>query len=92
MKIMLEDDFCNNKFVEDIGDFLIKPCFKRESFPCPRCGCPVDFPLIARKSDIDHFKYLIQLAEKYLNEKGVRSKIINDMFEYIGKQLSTKVN
>ena len=54
------------------------------TYPCPHCKTPVNFPLVARGQDVEHFQTLIEIAEKYLEDNGVADKI----FAEIRKQLA----
>lgn len=49
---------------------------------CHHCGheSPMKFPVVVRKSDIEAFRTVIRVAEKYLGEKGVTQMLLYDMF------------
>ena len=49
---------------------------------CPHCKQRIKLPVIARECDIQAFKELIQLAQQYLEEKDLLSK----MLDYICKE------
>ena len=76
MNIYIENDNVN-KFIEhtlhEMRAYII------EQHSCPHCGYPLRYPLIARQSDIDMFKTLIDSAESVLTENGVKQKLLDDI-------------
>ena len=55
---------------------------------CGGCGAPIRYPVIARQSDIEAFKSLINIAEEYLNEHGIPQKILCDIMDRINLGLT----
>jgi len=47
--------------------------------PCPRCRHPVRFPLIARKSDIDLFKRMMNTAAQVMDQYGITGNLLADI-------------
>lgn len=82
-RFFIDDD--SERFMEvaqnEAPVLLKQPLFEREIFRCPQCGCPVEFPLIARSSDIKHFATLLSYAEDFLSENGVTEKMLKYIIE-----------
>lgn len=54
-----------------------------ETYPCPQCGCGVNFPRVASRKDIDDFANILEVAEKYLSDNRVMDKIIAELMDRI---------
>ena len=55
---------------------------------CPHCGDMIRYPLIARKRDIESFKELLDIMNKYLGEMGVPGKILSEIMDGINSRLN----
>ena len=76
MSIYMENDNIN-KFIEHTLNEM--RAYVPDYHSCFHCGHPVRYPLIARQSDIDMFKTLIDSAESVLTEHGVKQKLLDDI-------------
>jgi len=46
---------------------------------CPHCDCPVRFPLVARRSDIELFAALINSAQEVMQRYGITGALLADV-------------
>ena len=66
--------------LEEALDTLREP--ELAQITCPYCKQEIKLPVIARECDIQAFKELMQIAEKYLKDKDLLFK----MLDYIAKE------
>ena len=87
---MLIDNTKIDCFIETSIQQLRPNHTKTVTFPCPRCGTGVYFPVIARKHDIDAFKELLEIAKAYLAGEGVVEKMLASIIDRIHLSLLIK--
>jgi hypothetical protein len=46
---------------------------------CPACGLPISHPMVARKSDVDDFKKLMESAYAVLKRHGVTAMLLSEI-------------
>ena len=77
-------------FIADALEILELDSPSIQTVKCPNCGYPINFPLIARESDVKRMQELINLAAEYLNEKGLLDKMLKDVLEKIKARLKVQ--
>ena len=58
--------------------------------PCPRCGTPINFPIIARKEDVETFQHLLKIIYDFMDEKGITGNIYNELRDRIKTAIAIK--
>ncbi len=60
---------------------------KDVTHPCPHCGYPVRYVLGVSEGDYKAMQKLLDIAQRYLTEKGVMAKMLADVLArcYIAK-------
>lgn len=56
---MYIDDSEIDKFISGVLPAMHTASMRVADEPCPRCGHPIRFPIVARKCDVDMFKHLL---------------------------------
>jgi predicted RNA-binding Zn-ribbon protein involved in translation (DUF1610 family) len=84
---MLIDNTKINCFIETSIQQLRLNHTETVTFPCPRCGTGVYFPVIARQHDLDAFKELLKIATTYLIDEGILEKMLTSITDRINLSL-----
>ena len=45
---------------------------------CPHCGLAVRYPKIARSGDVESLRELVRIADKYIDDKGITTKMLSE--------------
>ena len=71
--------------IEEAIEKLSEPIMKKQ---CPRCGYYMQYPKVAKRSHVEAFEELIEIANEYLNENGVPEKILSELMKKINARLN----
>jgi hypothetical protein len=55
---------------------------------CPHCGVNIRYPLIARKSDIDKFDFLMRSAERVMKKYNITANLFAEIRADIAIELA----
>ena len=53
--------------------------FPVHTSPCPHCGIPVRYPIIARQSDIEAFTVIIDSAQRVIDKYGITLNLLAEI-------------
>lgn len=67
-------DFCETNLRE-----IQEVDFPVHSRPCPHCGIPVRYPIIARERDIEDFRKLIESACRVMDKYGITLNLLAEI-------------
>ena len=76
-KLLIMDDTNLHRFIADA--LISQATVKTSTHQCYHCGCPIRYPIIARKSDIDAFSKLMKSAYKIMDKHGITANLIADI-------------
>lgn len=49
------------------------------STPCPHCGVPIRFPLVAREQDLSEFESLMRSAFRVMDKYGITANLLAEI-------------
>jgi hypothetical protein len=76
---MLIDEENFNNFTEECLFEIQKVDLPIHTQPCPHCGIPVKYPIIARGRDIEDFRKLMQVAYKIMRKYGITQNLLAEI-------------
>lgn len=76
---MLIDDNELPSFIEGSLRAIQDASIQLHTRPCPHCGIPVRYPIIARKQDVEDFRALIQSACRVMDKYGITLNLLAEI-------------
>lgn len=76
---MLIDDNDLQNFIEGSLRAIQDASFQLHIRPCPHCGIPVRYPIIARRQDIEDFGALIKSACRVMDKYGITLNLLAEI-------------
>jgi hypothetical protein len=72
----VQDEYVS-EFVE--GTLTEMRAYLTDYHSCSACGCPVRYPLIARKSDMVLFQRLIEAAKEVFDDEDLKKRLLEEL-------------
>lgn len=76
---MLIDDRNLAAFVESNMRDIQNANFQIHARPCPHCGIPVRYPVVARAEDVDAFRKIIESAYRVMQKYGIAINLLAEI-------------
>lgn len=88
-KLWIEDDTNLHRFISDA--LISQATVNTSTHQCCHCGCPIRYPIIARKSDIEAFSKLMKSAYRIMDKHGITANLLADIRADIAISIAKEV-